>query len=461
MSDNNNGWTTTVICILVGLALYLLLDSLPYFKDPLTQTARGVDYVLDESVEFTGNAFTDIARVGGKVVDVIANGTADVVCSVTGLPEKLFIGTANVTGNALIDIGELIKSDKLSAEEKALLISRANAENNEVNELDHLKAAIEAGVVSSPFEGDMIKDISAVSPSEDDPYSSNLDVSINGGTVQVDLDSDPDHESGLGPLNNSSCTQSVNNINIVDKPADIPKLDIGPEFFGNSNDKSDNSNNSNKLVENFYYEYDSPRHCNTCDGKGRFDCNNCENCGYCITADGNGECVAGDANGAYFRDDCVAYEHSANGYRTYRHSPYRYLVGLPYWRKDGYYNDLRGYPRTKFIRRTGSQRRGRRLARQRNSRSGSRSGSRSSHRSNSRNRDVVSPTGRSRSRSAYIRGRSSSPRSRAGSVRVGTGTGMMGRRVGGGSRMGGGRSGGGRSGGSRMGGRRSGGGRRR
>lgn len=199
------------------------------------------------------------------------------------------------------------------------------------------------------------------------------------------------------------------------------------------------------MVENFYYYYDYPRYCTHCGGKGRFSCNNCENCGYCITPDGYGECVSGDANGPYFREDCIAYEHSANGYRIYKHSPYRYLVGLPYWRRDAYYHDLRGYPRTRYVRRRGDQYRRRRA----------KSAARRA-RARARSRDVVVPAGRPRSRSrSRSRRRVHSPTAfRVGRVSGPRGTVVGGRSARVGSRGGAGRMGGSGSRGGRGGGRR-------
>lgn len=90
-------------------------------------------------------------------------------------------------------------------------------------------------------------------------------------------------------------------------------------------------------VENFTI-YSYPKYCTNCGSNNRRNCNNCTNCGYCITPNGRGECVPGDSNGPYFREDCIGYEHT---------SP-RYNIGrvYPYWRRDGYYYDPRGYPRT-------------------------------------------------------------------------------------------------------------------
>jgi hypothetical protein len=57
----------------------------------------------------------------------------------------------------------------------------------------------------------------------------------------------------------------------------------------------------------FYYNY--PTFCKTCGELSRSKCNNCVNCGYCVSPRGNGECVAGDEYGPYFREDCAYYEY--------------------------------------------------------------------------------------------------------------------------------------------------------
>ena len=64
--------------------------------------------------------------------------------------------------------------------------------------------------------------------------------------------------------------------------------------------------------EESFIVYSYPKYCSECGQLNRFRCNNCVNCGYCYTPDGRGECVPGDGNGPFFRDDCVAYEHSGS-----------------------------------------------------------------------------------------------------------------------------------------------------
>lgn len=85
--------------------------------------------------------------------------------------------------------------------------------------------------------------------------------------------------------------------------------------------------------EESFIVYSYPKYCSACGQLDRYRCNNCVNCGYCYTPNGNGECVPGDGNGPYFREDCVAYEHSGNisgtgrpGYRVRRVYPNQY-----YW----------------------------------------------------------------------------------------------------------------------------------
>ena len=106
-----------------------------------------------------------------------------------------------------------------------------------------------------------------------------------------------------------------------------------------------------------YIVYSYPKYCSACGELNRRQCNNCTNCGYCITPNGNGECVPGDSNGPYFREDCVAYEYNAPDYVIDRVYPDIYLydnyfgydyLDYPYhWKRDWYNYDLRGAPKDK------------------------------------------------------------------------------------------------------------------
>jgi len=103
-----------------------------------------------------------------------------------------------------------------------------------------------------------------------------------------------------------------------------------------------------------YIVYSYPKYCSACGELNRPQCNNCTNCGYCVTPNGNGECVPGDSNGPYFREDCVAYEYNAPDYTVNRVYPDMYLydnyfgydyLDYPYhWKRDSYNHDLRGAP---------------------------------------------------------------------------------------------------------------------
>ena len=353
-------WTTIVVVILVVLLAYILWDAYVH-EDPLTKVAQGVDRAIDR----TSEVVTDTADA---VIDV----TSDVVDGAITGAGRVLVGAVNAVGDTLIFTGEAIRIDrngqpllvdhngnetKISPEEADTLMAETEARQQE-----QVRAATEAGVLPSPMEGEMNQNVDNIMASEEDVDSEVMNVAESPDEVPA--------------LPGTAPSASVPN----GAPAE-PTLD-----------------EDGNVVENFYYYYDSPRYCTECGDRGRADCNNCSNCGYCITPDGHGECVTGDANGPYFREDCIAYEHSDNGYRVYRHSPYRYLVGLPYWRRDAYYYDLRGYPRTRYVRRSGRHYGKRR----------SRSASRSARRSAQRTRDVVVPSG-SRSRSSS-RSRTSSPR---------------------------------------------------
>lgn len=49
-------------------------------------------------------------------------------------------------------------------------------------------------------------------------------------------------------------------------------------------------------------------YCSNCSHRNRKKCAACNNCGYCINSNGNGECIVGDINGPYFRQDCKIWE---------------------------------------------------------------------------------------------------------------------------------------------------------
>ena len=79
-----------------------------------------------------------------------------------------------------------------------------------------------------------------------------------------------------------------------------------------------------KLIENFSY-------CENCGYKSRFKCNNCVNCGYCISVHGLGECVPGDQRGPYFREDCAVWEYQIPTlyYPSYYTNPYLKYYNFP------------------------------------------------------------------------------------------------------------------------------------
>lgn len=68
-------------------------------------------------------------------------------------------------------------------------------------------------------------------------------------------------------------------------------------------------NTLDKSKEGFYTYYGYyKKYCPSCGWRSRYSCSKCTNCGYCITASGQGQCVPGDASGPYFRTDCQYYE---------------------------------------------------------------------------------------------------------------------------------------------------------
>ena len=91
-------------------------------------------------------------------------------------------------------------------------------------------------------------------------------------------------------------------------------------------------------INEHYYIYDNLSYCKSCGEKSRIECNKCINCGYCRTPNGNGECVPGDEKGPYFREDCVDYEYNTPIYSYF--SSWFY----PFWGRDKYNYDTRGYP---------------------------------------------------------------------------------------------------------------------
>ena len=93
-----------------------------------------------------------------------------------------------------------------------------------------------------------------------------------------------------------------------------------------------------------YTQYRYPKYCKSCGEKSRGECNNCINCGYCLTPNGYGQCVTGDEQGPYFREDCKDYEYN-NPIFSYFRSWFR-----PLWRRDKYYYDVIGYPKSTYKR---------------------------------------------------------------------------------------------------------------
>jgi len=83
------------------------------------------------------------------------------------------------------------------------------------------------------------------------------------------------------------------------------------------------------------------RYCPSCGDRSRHGCSKCTNCGYCITASGNGECAPGDSSGPYFRSDCMYWEYGSDSFyypyrnyypltRTKTLYPYRRRGRVPY-----------------------------------------------------------------------------------------------------------------------------------
>lgn len=318
MADKTN-WTTITIIVLLILIAYVLWDAF-VTPDPLTKVAQNVDLAIDKTTEVVTDTADSVYGVTADVVGGVVRGTGRVVGGVVVGTGRVLVGAVNAVGDTLIWTGEAIRIERdgtakliapngkttpISSEEAQALIEEDQAVRQEA-----VTAATNAGIIPSPLEGEMNQNVETVVPSEDDEESAEMNVS-----------------------------KGVDN--------GVPPTEPVYDEKGN-------------IVENFYYYYDYPRYCGECGGKGRISCNNCENCGFCVTPEGNGECVTGDANGPYFREDCIAYEHSGNGYRTYQHVPYRRLLDLPEWRRSGYYHDLRGYPRTRLTRRRGDQQRRRR-----------------------------------------------------------------------------------------------------
>jgi hypothetical protein len=85
-------------------------------------------------------------------------------------------------------------------------------------------------------------------------------------------------------------------------------------------------------LNSFYKKY-----CPSCGWRSRRTCSSCLNCGYCITAEGQGECVAGNSSGPYFRNDCAVWEYGD----AYQYYPYANLYPVtkvksinPYFQKE-------------------------------------------------------------------------------------------------------------------------------
>ena len=79
--------------------------------------------------------------------------------------------------------------------------------------------------------------------------------------------------------------------------------------------------------------YGVPYNCTRCGFSDRVMCNNCHNCGYCITNTGYGICVEGDEDGPKSqsdRDRCAFYEHTNQRFD---------LDNLNYFLKNYYHNN--------------------------------------------------------------------------------------------------------------------------
>lgn len=368
MADQDtNKWIVVVMGVFIALIIYLVIDS--YYADPLTRVASVIDATIDEgaditedaakwmvtatgdivdaTVDATGVVVATVVDAAGNVVDMTVDATGaivgtvvdaagdvvDVTIDATGAivdgAGRVVAGVVTVAGGALSATGDALISvvnttgDALvyAGEAIAIEIDEETGEtkvNGKKITPEMHDALVQAGAISSPMEGNMLNDMNGVRMSEDSMDSEELSIEMNGGAQSMGSDGESEESDG-------------------------------------ESEESDGESGDENSVEGFYYYNDYPRYCTHCGGKGRYSCNNCVNCGYCITPNGTGECVSGDSNGPHFRKDCVAYEHNSNGYRIYKRSPYRYLTGLPYFRQDGYYHDFRGYPYTKYSRRHGSQ----------------------------------------------------------------------------------------------------------
>ena len=118
-------------------------------------------------------------------------------------------------------------------------------------------------------------------------------------------------------------------------------------IYDDSSPQTDTDAEADPDTQEEFITYNPPKYCDNCGDLGRYDCNDCVNCGYCYTPDGYGECVPGDINGPFFRKDCTAYEYNANDYWIDDY-PYIYLQDYPYLYRDGYYYDSYGYPTTSY-----------------------------------------------------------------------------------------------------------------
>ena len=70
----------------------------------------------------------------------------------------------------------------------------------------------------------------------------------------------------------------------------------------------------NNAAEHFG-ECNVPLHNCDCSLLGRQECNNCSNCGFCMTSNGVGTCVHGDALKPTVKENCMAYEHMNTQFR--------------------------------------------------------------------------------------------------------------------------------------------------
>ena len=60
-------------------------------------------------------------------------------------------------------------------------------------------------------------------------------------------------------------------------------------------------------------------YCPNCNQEGERNCYNCQNCGWCIDSNYNGECIKGDKYGPYYNNSCKEWYYDGNKiYPNYR-----------------------------------------------------------------------------------------------------------------------------------------------